>query len=305
MTDFGKAKGLIFNIVHGSFVDGYGIRTTIFLKGCPLRCVWCCNPEGQQFEPELKVVEEHCNGCGKCVDACPVNAVAIEDGRVKIDRSLCDGCGECAETCWFDALEIFGKPYTAKEMFDIMVKDKAFYESSGGGLTIGGGEATYYPEFCLELISLCHEAGINVAIDTCGYIQSELGLEVLRQADLLLFDIKGMDDEKHMAATGVSNKLIHKNLHMLNDLGKSIIIRIPVIPGHNDSDEELESMAKMLSGLKSVERVDLIFFHEFGKVKYRQLGKEYKMPKISASPERQQEIKELFESYGFKTQLGG
>ncbi|MGI5971653.1 MAG: glycyl-radical enzyme activating protein [Oscillospiraceae bacterium] len=305
MENYSEARGLIFNIVHGSFVDGHGIRTTIFLKGCPLRCVWCCNPEGQKFNPQLKLTASHCNGCGRCVDACPQNAISIIDNCVSVDRSLCDNCGKCVEKCWFDALGMFGQWYTAAEMFEIVRKDKPFYDSSGGGLTIGGGEATWYPEFCLGLIELCHNAGISVAIDTCGYVDTELGLEVLKKADLLLFDIKSLDDEIHKRNTGVSNGLILRNLKMLSDMGKSIIIRIPVIPGYNDSETGLREIADLLRGLKSIERVDLIAFHEFGKVKYDQLGMEYKVVASPIPDKRQQELKELFESYGLKTQLGG
>jgi len=305
MDNYINAKGLIFNIVHGSFVDGYGIRTTIFLKGCPLRCVWCCNPEGQGFKPQVKVISTHCNGCGRCVEACNKAAVAIVDGCVKIDRSLCNGCGKCAEKCWFDALDIFGKEYTAKEMFEIIARDQAFYNASGGGLTIGGGEATCYPEFCLGLIHLCHDAGINVAIDTCGYVSSGPGLEVLKQADLILFDIKGLNNEAHIRNTGFSNKMILENLQILCDSGKKIIIRIPLIPDYNDSGHELKDIAKLLSRLKCIERVDLIAFHEFGKTKYRQLNMNYAVSTSLIPEQRQEEVKALFESYGLNTQLGG
>lgn len=305
MDNYENTAGLIFNIVHGSFVDGPGIRTTIFLKGCPLSCVWCCNPEGQSFDPQLRVISTRCNGCGRCIGACAKGALKLINGVVKVDRRRCDGCGKCTEVCWFDALDIWGKRYTVEEIFEIVLKDKSFYESSGGGLTIGGGEATCYPEFCLGLIRRCHDSNINVAIDTCGYVSSVPGLEVLKQADYILFDIKGLDDENHRRNTGVSNRLILNNLQMLNSLGKRIIIRIPVIPGYNDQDSEIENIAKLLSGLKSVERVDLISFHEFGEVKYQQLDRDYPVSTEAMSEQDQQEIKALFEGYGLKTQLGG
>lgn len=305
MGAYDNARGLIFNIVHGSFVDGYGIRTTIFLKGCPLRCQWCCNPEGQSFRQELKVTYTHCSGCGDCLDKCANQALSLENGVVKVDWSRCRDAGDCVKSCWFDAMEMAGKWYTVDEMFQIVKRDQPFYDSSGGGLTIGGGEATWYPEFCLGMIERCHKAGIKVAIDTCGYVDTPLGLEVLKQADLLLFDLKGIDEVRHKENTGVSNQLILRNLKQVNEWRKSIIIRIPVIPGYNDSPEELTAMAELLSTLGSVERLDLIAFHEFGRVKYDQLGMEYRVKSHPIDPQRQQELKEFFQSYGLNVQLGG
>lgn len=298
-------KGLIFNIVHSSFVDGYGIRTTIFLKGCPLRCIWCCNPEGQSSEPELKITYTHCNGCALCVEKCRRSALSIRDGLVAIDRNKCDTCGECLDYCYKDALGVFGTWYTVDEIFKIIQKDEQYYRASGGGLTIGGGEATYWPEFVLELLQKCKEQRIHTAIDTCGHTTSEKGLECLKRADLLLFDIKGLDSEQHMRNTGVGNEVIQTNLRMLSAMRKPIIIRIPVITGYNDADEMLEEEAKLLSGLGSIERVDLIPVHEFGKVKYEQIGKEYNLSSDPVPDERQKRLVRLFESYGLRTQLGG
>jgi len=298
-------KGLIFNIVHSSFVDGYGIRTTIFLKGCPLRCIWCCNPEGQSFNPELKVTYSHCDGCNRCVDKCRHGALSIRDMSVSVDRSKCDACGDCLDYCYKDALGIFGTWYTVDELFKIVQKDEPYYRASGGGLTIGGGEATCWPEFVLELLQKCKEQGIHTAIDTCGYTTSEKGLECLKRADLLLFDIKGLDSERHMRNTGAGNEIIQKNLRMLSAMRKPIIIRIPVITGYNDADEALEEEARLLSGLNSIERVDLIPVHEYGKMKYEQIGKDYKLSSEPVPDERQKRLVRLFESYGLRTQLGG
>lgn len=298
-------EALVFHIIHGSFVDGYGIRTTVFLKGCPLRCIWCCNPESQSFLPELKVTREHCNGCANCISVCPKAALALRDGSVQVDRTLCNGCMKCVDVCYTGALEPFGEIMTAQEVFEIIRSDEMFYRNSGGGATIGGGECTCHPEFMLELIGLCHEANIHVAVDTCGYTTSELGREVLKAADLLLFDIKGIDPVRHQENTGKSNDVILQNLHMLSDLHKPLIIRIPVIPGYNDSDENLNAVADLLSGLKSVERVDILPEHEFGRVKYEQLDKEYRLAPCPVSEARQEAIRAMFESRGFQTQLGG
>lgn len=299
---------LIFNTVRGSFVDGWGIRTTIFLKGCPLRCKWCCNPEGQRLEPELKIIYEHCTGCGACIPACPKGALSLREGRVACDRAKCDGCGACISACVPGALDLFGKPCSAREMFELVRRDKSFYDISGGGLTIGGGEASLFPEFCSELIELCHGDGIPVAIDTCGYTVRPESLAVLENADLLLYDIKGVDPDRHQADTGLPNGMIWDNLYHLANLGKpDIIIRIPVIPGHNDDEATLREIAVRLSGLTSVKRVDLICYHQYGMTKYRQLDRPYPLgDEVQPIPEpRQQELLALFRSYGLNAQLGG
>ena len=298
-------KALVFNKVQSSFVDGYGIRTTVFLKGCPLKCIWCCNPEGQSFQPELKVSYEKCNGCGRCIDACPQKALRLEDGIVVVDRALCNGCGQCIESCYTGALDMFGVWMTVDEVFNIIKKDEMFFKSTGGGATIGGGEATCYPEFMLELIEKCHKNNIHVAVDTCGYVTSELGLEVLKVADLLLFDIKGLDPVRHEQNTGKSNDVILKNLKLMSDIRKPMIIRIPVITGYNDDDANLTAVAELLKTLHSVERVDLIPVHEFGKVKYEQIGMPYRLKADPIPEERQEELRQKFESYGFLTQIGG
>jgi pyruvate formate lyase activating enzyme len=305
MSDYTQAKGLIFQVIRSSFVDGWGIRTTIFLKGCPLRCIWCCNPEGQQCPQELKVTGEKCNGCGACLDKCEKKAIALTPEGPVIQRNSCDLCLDCVSACVPKALEPFARWYTAQEMFQQIVRDKPFFDASGGGLTIGGGEATLYPEFCLGLIQLCHEQGISVAIDTCGYVTTELGLEVLRQADFLLYDIKGMDEQRHIHNTGVSNRLIHENLRKLDAAGQSFIIRYPAIPGYNADDEELHAAARFLTEIHGVKRVDVIPVHRYGEVKYKQLGRTYELTATAMPPERQEEVRGIFASYGFETQLGG
>ena len=300
------ARGLIFNKVQGSFVDGWGIRTTIFLKGCPLTCKWCCNPEGQSFAPVLKVTCDKCDGCGRCESLCPQKALTVRDGIVVVDRRACDVCGQCADFCWTGALEPFGRYYTVDEMFQFLQRDAAFYTSSGGGVTIGGGEATWHPGFVLPLMEKLHAAGIHVAIDTCGYVDTPERLQVLKNADLLLFDIKGMDPARHLENTGVSNELIWRNLRMLGDMGKDIIIRMPIIPGYTDDDGEIRQAAEELSKIRSIRRVDILPVHQFGRVKYDQIGMEYTVdPTLTIPEERQQAIKALFEGYGFKTQIGG
>lgn len=302
-------RGLVFQIIHGSFVDGHGIRSTVFLKGCPLQCVWCCNPEGQAFHPELKLTASKCNGCGRCVPICPTGAIQLDqeqgDSTPRIDRELCTSCGRCIEVCNTGALDCFGKYYTVDELFAVVKKDEQFYRSSGGGVTIGGGEATWQPTFTLQFIRKCKENYIHTALDTCGYITSPEGLKALEEADLLLFDIKGLDSSEHLKHTGVSNEVILENLKMVNAMGKQIIIRAPIIPGYTDSDQNLKATAEFLATLKSVERVDLMPVHEYGKVKYAQIGKEYKLNVQPIPLKRQDEIKALFEWCGLNAQIGG
>ena len=300
-----EPRAPIFNIVHGSFVDGYGIRTTIFLKGCPLRCAWCCNPEGQSFEPELRFIKEKCDGCSRCVDVCPYKAILINNGQAVINRNLCNGCGRCVSYCLTEALEIFGTWYTAEEIFPIIQRDQPFYESTNGGLTIGGGEASCWPGFVGALTELCHRHSIHVAIDTCGYTTSREGFDVLMGADLLLYDIKGIDSGTHRRNTGVSNQLILENLRRLDRANKPIIVRVPMIPGYNAEERQLTDVIDFLRGLKNLKRVDLLPFHEFGRVKYQQLGLNYQVHSHPIESKRQQEILDAFCRAGLQTQLGG
>lgn len=301
---------VIFNIVHGSFVDGYGVRTTLFLKGCPLRCVWCCNPEGQKLHPELKFTVSNCNGCGRCLDVCPEGAITRAEGSdappVLIDRTLCNNCGKCIDVCHADALSWFGVEMTVEEAFDALKKDERYYSSSGGGVTIGGGEPTFQPEFTFALMKKCQEHYIHVAIDTCGYTMNELGFRILDEADLLLYDMKGMDAALHQQHTGVSNDVILSNLKKLSDKGKPIIIRVPLVPGCNDSMQNITETAEFLSKLKSVQRIDLIPYHKFGMVKYGQLGSEYGLPDTQPQSDGYiDEILNIFVGFGLKTQVGG
>ncbi len=306
-----RLTGIVFNIVHSSFVDGYGIRTTVFLKGCPLRCLWCCNPEGQKAEQELKFTASVCNGCGKCVDLCPVGAISLnsEDPGQKliIDRDKCTLCGRCIEICPVTAFGMVGTPMSVDEVMGIALKDEYYYRKSGGGLTIGGGEATFQPDFTLALVRACKENYVHVAIDTCGFVTAGNGLKALEEADLLLYDIKGMDPAEHRRNTGVSNEIILKNLKRLNDLQKPIIIRYPFIPGYNDSQETIQSVAAFLKELKSIERLDIIGYHEYSRTRYKELGMPYPLEHVknTLTDERLESVKEYFEQQGLNTQLGG
>jgi pyruvate formate lyase activating enzyme len=309
MTTKTETKGVVFQIIHGSFVDGPGIRTTVFLKGCPLSCLWCCNPEGQKRQAELKVTAALCNKCGNCITVCPENAMRLGEAHgedaIIVDRTRCTNCMKCIDVCYTDALDRFGVYYTVDELFDLVRKDERYYSDSGGGVTVGGGEPTLQPAFVRAFMRKCRENYIHVALDTCGYTTTDEGVKALEEADLLLFDIKGLDPAQHFVDTAVYNDVITRNLKHASDIGKPVIIRFPIVPGHTDADDTIDAVGELLAGLCNIERVDLMAYHQYGTVKYGQLGKEYRLEAERPADERMEEIKTRLESYGLKVQLGG
>lgn len=298
----------VFNLVNGSFVDGPGIRTTIFLKGCRLRCKWCCNPEGQSFQPEMRFLAAHCrSGCSDCVSACPEGAIRWETGTLKIDRAKCIGCGRCETACFEDALRLFGKWYTPEDLMGRIRREKPYLTRSGGGVTIGGGEATCWSAFCRELIRLCHAEGIHTAIDSCGYPCTEEALAALDAADLVLFDLKGMDSARHQENTGAGNEEILRTFEHLRATNKPVIVRAPLVPGYNDSPEELAALGRLLRESPNVERVDLMPYHEYGVSKYEEIGLAYPLAG-KVEPYSQDQVRQLldfFRAYHPNVQIGG
>ncbi len=300
----GEPTALVFNLTRGSFVDGWGIRTTIFLKGCPLRCRWCCNPESQNAQPELAVIPEDCTQCGLCRDFC--GALTLTENGPAVDRAKCVGCGKCAELCVTNALSLYGKPYTVSEAFDALIRDRAFFSRSGGGVTIVGGEATMSADFTYALMKRLQAAGVHVAIDTCGYMTSEKALQILEEADLILFDLKGMDAAAHRRNTGADNAPIHETLRHLGARGKDVIIRLPLIPGVNDDAETLRQEAALIAEAGSVRRIDVIPYHDFGRVKYGRLGRDYPAEGTPfLTEEEKARAVELLRATGIPVQLGG
>lgn len=304
MTD--NHKGLVFNIQKFSIQDGPGIRTTVFMKGCPLSCPWCSNPEGLSREQELITNDRKCIGCMKCAEVCPLNAISFVDGTRLVDWDLCNNCLECANICPSHALEAAADEMTVDEVFDVVAQDAPFYRNSGGGVTISGGEAMLQWEFALELFKKSKEAGFHTVLDTTAYCKWEHLEEVLEYVDLILFDLKHMDPKKHQEKTGITNELILENLEKAAKKTK-IWVRIPLIPGYNDSEENLRQVAELASRIRA-EKVSILPYHEYGKQKYPRLGSEYSFNEADIlEPENEivTRSKELMESYGLEVAVGG
>ena len=301
-----SVKGIIFDIQRFSIQDGPGIRTTVFFKGCPLRCLWCSNPESQKFPPELFFSESLCVRCHQCVEVCPTGATELNsDGTIQINYELCKACGECVKVCPSGARTTSGKLMSIEEVLDIVKKDSLFYRNSGGGVTASGGEPLYQPDFLVGLFKGCQEAGIQTALDTSGYARWETIEKILGYVDLVLFDIKHMDSGKHKEYTGVDNKLILRNAEKLAQKRKPLIIRLPLIPGYNDSEENIRALARFMRERELV-RIDLLCFHQFGRKKYEMLGREYRLSGVNTyKDEEVQMIKEELESFGLDVSIVG
>ena len=295
---------MIFDIKRYAIHDGPGIRTTVFFKGCHLYCSWCHNPEGQSFDQELMIWPERCVRCETCVSACPNSAVSTTNSSIVTDRTKCEACAVCAENCPANAREIVGKKLSVDGLMQEVEKDVSFYDESGGGATISGGEPLAQPLFLNAFLGACKKEGIHVALDTNGYAKTEIVMKVSRNVDLFLYDLKVMDDKKHKLHTGVSNKLILKNLKRLDSLGKNIIVRSPLIPGVNSGEENVRSMSDLVSRLKNVEQIDLLPYHRLGIEKAERLGKKAKSFKESSNEIVENVAKEL-RSFGLKVKICG
>jgi pyruvate formate lyase activating enzyme len=298
------AQGWIFDIQRYAVNDGPGIRTTAFLKGCPLRCLWCDNPESQDMHPQLLHFENLCVRCYRCVAACPTGATTVNsDGAIEIDRDICTACGTCVEACLSDARAISGRAVTPTEVVDIVKSDSLFYRNSGGGVTASGGEPTHQPAFLMEFLSECQKAGLDTALDTCGYVRWEVLQEILENVDLVLFDIKHPDPARHKELTGVDNALILENVRRISDLGKPLIVRLPLVPGCNDSKEVLKDTAELLTRLNLV-RVDIAPYHQLGIAKYQRLGRVYALDGVQPFKMEQIEaIRKCLEAYGLEVDI--
>jgi len=287
-----ERKAVIFNVQKYNVYDGPGIRTLIFFKGCPLRCKWCANPEGLSRSVQVMVKWDICVNCGICSKVCPQNIHRLSDeipSRHVVDRSIpCVGCRRCAETCPAQAIEIMGEEKPVSELMEIVKEDRMFYDNSGGGVTLGGGEVTAQPEAALSLLQACRQEGIHTAVETSGYTRSEDLLRLAEFVDLFLFDIKHIDSVQHNKWTGVHNERILDNLAMLLDKGYQVKIRMPLLRGVNDKPEDIEGAARFLlpyREYKNFKGIDLLPYHKLGVAKYRQLDMDYAFTEDPSLPE--------------------
>jgi pyruvate formate lyase activating enzyme len=282
-----EPRGIIFDIERFAIHDGPGIRTTLFLKGCPLACWWCHNPESISPRPQLAFFPNKCIGCGRCFTACPNGVHELRpDGGREMHREKCVSCGKCAATCFAEALVIEGREITVGEAVEELRKDTPFYETSDGGITLSGGEPMRQAAFSAAVLAACRREGLHTALDTSGYAPWEEYERVLPFVNLVLYDFKLADPEEHRRYTGVSNELIRENLARIDAAGVPVEIRIPVIPGVNDGRANIEESARVLSGLKSLTRVVLLPYHALGETKYPRVGRTYRLDGL-ASPSRE------------------
>ena len=267
--------GRILNIQHFCVDDGPGIRTTVFLKGCPLRCVWCHNPESHLASDEIMYRADRCVGCGACVSACPNGAHSFDnDGKHCFDRTRCTKCGNCAKVCLVEALETVGETKTVEEVLNDVLSDRIFYETSNGGVTISGGEPTAQPKFTEAFLTACKREGLHTAMESCGWCSPDVLMKIAPAVDLFLLDWKISDDALHKQYTGVSNLPIVENLERLAALGKRVILRCPLIPDINLTEAHYDGIAALANRFSNVEQIDLEPYHPMGIGKTNALGKE-------------------------------
>jgi len=302
-------KGLIYDIKKFSIHDGPGIRTTVFLKGCPLNCMWCHNPESIDHRKEFMYNIENCTLCGECVKTCPEDALIIEDGKLKWDRKKCIFCGECELSCIYRAREIVGREYSIEDIINEVQKDKIIYEESGGGVTISGGEPLEQIDFLEELLIKFKENKLHTALDTSGYSSWKNIERISKYVDLFLYDVKLIDDKKHEEFIGKSNDIILKNLIKLDKIHNNINIRIPLILGTkeniNTDDENIDRTIELLNKT-NIKKVSLLPYHNGALHKYKKLGKEYKNDSMKRPNDKLLEyIKDKFKKSGFTVKIGG
>lgn len=276
-----SSKGMVFDIQRFSIHDGPGIRTTVFLKGCPLSCLWCHNPESQKKTMELSFTAEKCIFCGKCIDVCPVKAHENVSGKHIFHREKCILCGKCAEVCYAKAIEAVGKEMSVSEIIGIVLKDKPFYENSGGGMTVSGGEPLAQPSFTYELLSEAKKNSLHTCLDTSGFASAETCMKMLPVTDLFLYDIKATDEAVHKKLTGVSFAPIIANLRMLDKAGASTILRCPLVPGLNDDTAHLLEIGRIASSLANVRMITIHPYHPLGRSKSERMGMKYPLEEMN------------------------
>jgi pyruvate formate lyase activating enzyme len=306
-----QITGWVFDIQRFSLHDGPGIRTLVFMQGCPLACKWCCNPEGQKHRPQLRFLSIKCVGADTCkalcVDACPEGAISLSpEGKAVTDWELCQSCGKCTEACLFGARTIAGKRMTVEEVLAEVEKDWSFYNRSGGGITVGGGEPLIQFEFVLALLKRCKGRFFHTALETCGHGPWQHLKQISKYIDLLYYDIKHMNPQRHKELTGVSNELILSNARRVlsGEVDCEVIVRIPIVPGYNDSKQDVGAIARFVTESGGT-MIELLPYHALGSSKYRQLGIQYELREVRPPSEQQMEkLRNRVKSFGLKEMTG-
>lgn len=296
---------VITDIQRFTVHDGPGIRTMVFFKGCPLRCRWCQNPETWHRSPELMYFKDNCIGCGRCVQTCKNGALSIQETGLSIDISKCKKCGQCAEACYPGALKVSGKLMSVNDVFDVVIRDRVFYEKSGGGVTLSGGECTTYASFASKLLQRLQQAGIRTAIETCGFCDPARFSEVTDFVDLVLFDMKIPNDRASIPQTGQEFTPILHNLEALRRKGKRVILRYPMIPGVNTGEEMLQTIAH-IAQCNAIEDIHILPFHQMGSNKWSALYRDYPCEAMDPpSDDSIQAAKEYWQQAGLHVNVGG
>ena len=298
-------KGMVFDIQRFCVHDGPGIRTTVFLKGCSLRCFWCQNPEGIHLKPEIMFFPDRCIGCGRCLTVCPQGAHRIQDDKHVYLREKCVLCGKCTETCYAGALMLTGKLMTVDEVIEEVLRDKIFYRMSNGGVTLSGGDAVLQHDFSLAILERCKAEGLHTAIETAANCQWKILAKLLPATDLIMMDIKHLDPNKHREATGVSNERILDNARRLAKTNKPVIIRVPVIPTVNDTPEQVGAIAQFIQSFPDLQYLELLPFHRLGEGKYHALGLNYQASRLGTpTKNKMRELAARPKKLGVEVQIG-
>jgi pyruvate formate lyase activating enzyme len=298
--------GTVFDVKKFSIHDGPGIRTTVFFKGCPLACWWCHNPESQARALELVFRENRCIHCGACEATCSQHAISSNGDVMVTDGESCTLCGDCVEVCYAEAREIVGREMTVAQVMAEIERDVAFYDESGGGVTFSGGEPLLQRDFLLVLLQACQEREIHTALDTCGFARWQTLDSVREYVNLFLYDLKLMDDARHREFTGVSNELILQNLQALSLRRHNIVLRVPIIPGINDDDENIRQVSAFAAALPHLNRVDILPYHQTGAEKYHRMNKAYSLSEVRPPSEgRMAEIAQIIKGFSLQVKIGG
>ncbi|MBU0608192.1 MAG: glycyl-radical enzyme activating protein [Armatimonadetes bacterium] len=300
-----QTSGIVFDIKGFAIHDGPGIRTTVFFKGCPLRCDWCHNPESQSAEPVLAQFPHNCIGCGKCLLRCPQQGLTCGDTQIIIDRDKCLACGTCAETCYAEALVVRGRRMTVEAVMAEVLKDRPFYENSGGGMTLSGGEPLFQPEFAIALLRAAKAEGLHTCLDTSGYVSWAVLEEAMQYTDLVLYDLKTVSPQVHRAWTGRSNQRILENLRALTSDGADVQLRMPLVPGFNDQAEDMAAAARFIMGLPHPPPLEILPYHKLGEGKYEALGVTGGFHAEPPEREAVEALAEIAREQGVECEVGG